>query len=231
MTMNIVNQTMLRLYGGNYERQGNNPQVLFHNDQESQYERFAMLGRLFDREAQPFTVHEIGCSMGHFGDFLRERYPLAIFSGSDIYGPFVELCRERFSKNEFFLRDITAELPNDRYDYVVTCGTFNIAGDAPRDEWQASIYRMATAMYALAQRGIGLTFLTNYYDPGYAREDLFYQDEKALMDFTVRNLSRHFELDEMGPLYEYGLRVYRPEYVHTLYPQPAFAKYFRQKSI
>jgi hypothetical protein len=227
--MNVVTQEMLRLYGGNYEQAGDKPQVLFHNDQESQYERFHMLGRLFARETEPFTVHEIGCSMGHFGDYLRERYPLATFSGSDIYAPFVDLCKERFPDCDFFVRDIGQELPADRYDYVVTCGTFNIPGDCPRDAWQANIYQLAKAMFAIAKRGIGLTFLTTYYDPGRNRADLFYQDEKGFMDFAVRNLSRHFELDEMGPLYEYGIRVYRREYVQALYPQSAFAKYFRPK--
>jgi cyclopropane fatty-acyl-phospholipid synthase-like methyltransferase len=227
--MNAVQQEMLRLYGGNYEQAGDKPQVLFHNDQESQYERFSMLGRLFDRETQPFTVHEIGCSMGHFGDYLRSCYPLARFSGSDIYQPFVDLCQERFPDGEFFQRDVVETLPAERYDYVVTCGTFNIAGDAPREQWQAYIYKMAAAMYALARRGIGMTFLTTYYDPGRNRADLFYQNEKEFMDFAVCTLSRHFELDEMGPLYEYGIRVYRPEYVRTLYPQAAFAKYFKQK--
>lgn len=227
--MKAVQQEMLRLYGGNYEQAGDKPQVLFHNDQESQYERFAMLGRLFAQETEPFTVHEIGCSMGHFGDYLQQFHPLARFSGSDIYQPFVDLCRERFPASEFFRRDIVETLPMDQYDYVITCGTFNIPGDAPRDQWQAYIYQMAAAMYALARRGMGMTFLTTYYDPGRNRADLFYQNEKELMDFAVRHLSRHFELDEMGPLYEYGIRVYRPEYVRTRYPQAAFAKYFRPK--
>lgn len=225
----IVRQEMLRLYGGNFERMGSKAQTLFHNDRESQYERFDMLSRLFDHETEPFTVHEIGCSMGDFGDFLRERYPLARFSGSDIYAPFVELCRQRFPDGEFFVRDVSEQLPNDRYDYVVTCGTFNILGASPRAEWQAYIYQMLVAMYALTRRGVGLTFLTIYYDPGRNRADLFYQDEKELMDFAIRNLSRHVVLDAMGPLYEYALRVYRPTYIHSLYQQQAFAKYFKAK--
>lgn len=227
--MKAIQQEMLRLYGGNYEQAGDKPQVLFHNDQESQYERFAMLGRLFAREKEPFTVHEIGCAMGHFGDYLRLFYPLAHFSGSDLYGPFVELCRERFPTSHFFQRDIVEGLPAERYDYVVTCGTFNIPGNAPRDQWQAYIYQMAAAMYALARRGIGMTFLTTYYDPGRDRPDLHYQDEKKLMDFAARQLSRHFVLDEMGPLYEYAIHVYQPDYIQRCYPQPAFAKYFRPK--
>lgn len=221
-----IKDDMLNIYAGAYERYGNDPRSFWHNDQSSQLERFSMLGKLFAREAAPFTVHEIGCSVGHFGDYLQEHFPLATYSGSDIYFPFVEKCRERFPGREFLLRDVTESLPDDRYDYVVTCGTFNIAGNAPRDQWQAAIYKMAAAMYALATKGMGMTFLTIYHDPTRRRADLFYQDERSLMDFVVNRLSRHFELDEIGPLYEYGLRVFRPEHIRSFHREPQFAKYF-----
>jgi hypothetical protein len=216
------------MYGQLYDRYGNNPQSLFHNDQESQYERFEMLARCFAQEIEVFSVHEIGCALGHFGEFLKARFPQAIFSGSDIYEPFVNACRKRFPHGKFFLRDITEELPDDRYDYVVLCGTFNIPGRISREQWQQFVFSMLTAMYAISGKGIGATFLSTYYDPGRNREDLYYQDEKRLMDFAARNLSRHFELDSMGPLYEYALKVYRPQYVRTLYPQMAFGKYFKR---
>jgi len=218
-----------RLYGELYDRYGDDARALFHNDQASQYERFDMLSQCFVRETGTFTVHEIGSALGHFGEYLRERFPLAVFSGSDIYEPFVIASRGRFPSSQFFVRDITESPPAERYDYVVLCGLFNIPGNALRDEWQAFVYSMLHAMYRLASKGIGATFLTTYYDPGRERPDLFYQDEHALMDFAARSLSRHFQLDEFGPLYEYCLRVYRPEYVRTIYPQPAFAKYFKKE--
>lgn len=216
-----------RLYGDSFQLYGNDPKALFHSGQESQYERFEMLSRCFTAETSGFTVHEIGSALGHFGDYLCHRFPGAVFSGSDIFRPFVDVCSKRFPEGKFFLRDISENLPDDRYDYLVLCGTFNIPGAAPRDQWQSFVYSMLKAMYAMARKGVGATFLTTYYDPGHERPDLFYQDEKQLMDFTVRNLSRHFELDEFGPLYEYALRVYRPEYVQACYCQEAFAKYFK----
>jgi hypothetical protein len=79
-----VNQYMIKTYGGKFEAYGDDPKSFLHNDQESQYERFAMLGRLFANETGPFTVHEIGCSLGHFGDYLKQHFPLAVFSGSVI---------------------------------------------------------------------------------------------------------------------------------------------------
>ncbi len=227
MDADPVTSAMLRMYGELHARYGDDARALFHNDRESQHERFAMLCRLFDREVAPFTVHEIGCSLGHFGEYLRERFPLARYSGSDILPEFVNICRRRRPDCDFFLRDVSGALPPERYDFVVTCGMFNVIGDAPRTEWSAFVYRMARAMYALCTRGIGITFLTSYIDPGKGRADLFYQSEAELMDFVVPNLSRHFELDRRGPLYEYALRVYRPEEIHKHFPQSEFAKYFR----
>lgn len=218
-----------RLYGDLFARYGDDARALSHGNQESQYERFQMLTRVFGREKARFSVHEIGCALGHFGVFLQEHCPSAVFSGSDIIEHFVETCKTRFSSDNFYLRDITEKLPDERYDFIVTCGLFHIPGNVPRPQFQAFIYTMLKAMYAMASKGIAATFLTSYYDPGYERPELFYQDEKQLMDFTVRELSRHFEFDEFGPLYEYALRVYRPEYIRTLYPQEAFAKYFKNK--
>jgi hypothetical protein len=221
------NSSLGVFYNTLFERYGDDARALGHADRVSQYERFEMMARLFAHERAPFSVHEIGCALGHFGEFLRERYPLARFSGSDIQEPFVERCRRKFPDGEFTLRDITAAPAEGRYDYVVTC-LFNCPGETPHREWQGFVYSMLSAMYTLADRGIATTCLTTYYDPGRNRPDLHYQDEKALMDFAAAHLSRHFVLDMEGPLYEYGLRVYRPAYVRRRHPAPELSKYFKK---
>jgi hypothetical protein len=79
---------------------------------------------------------------------------------------------------------------------------------------------MMTAMYNMSRRGVATTFLTTYFDKGLDREELYYQDEKEIMDFVAGNLSRHMSLAMFGPLYEYGISAYRPEYVRQRCPQP-----------
>lgn len=208
------------------DQYGDDARALGHADQVSQYERFELLAGVFAHETEPFTVHEIGCAMGHFGEFLRQRYPLARFSGSDVYPPFVDMCRTKFPGGQFFLRDITSEAVESRYDYVVNC-MFNCPGETPRPEWQSFVYGMLEAMYRLADRGVAATCLTTYFDPGRESPDLHYQDEKAMLDFAVRRLSRHVVLDMSAPLYEYAVRVYRPSYVRSRHPEPQLAKYFK----
>jgi hypothetical protein len=104
----------------------------------------------------------------------------------------------------------------------------NIKLDRGGDEWEAWIFSMLRAMYAMAGKGIAADFLSTYHDPGYAKPTLHYQDEKRLMDFIASDLTRHFELDSGGPLYEYAIRAYRPEYARSLYPQPEFDRYFKE---
>jgi hypothetical protein len=226
--MTTLSEDMIRIYSASFNEHGDDPKGFLHNDQDSQFERFLMMARLFEHETKPFTVHEIGCSTGHFGQYLCNHYPLAVYSGTDIYQPFVDVCQKKFPSGNFFVRDVIKDPPTERYDYVVCC-IFNLPGNTPRDQWQQFIWSMLQAMYSMADRGVSTTFLTTYYDPGRNRPDLHYQDEKEVMDFAVRNLSRHFVLDAIGPLYEYALRVYRPTYIHSLYPQQAFAKYFKPK--
>ena len=222
-----------KMYEQLYEQYGDDARSFLHNDQASQYERFYMLTRCLVHETGAFSVHEIGCSVGHGGDFLADCFPEAEYSGSDISEVFVNKCRARMPGKEFFVRDITESIPDDRYDFLILNGTFNIPPEgASREDWQQFVYSMMTAMYAMCRKGIAVNFLTTYFDPGRDHPHLHYQDEKAVMDYTARNISRHFELDSMGPLYEYSVRAYRPAYIRLLqesYQTESFARYFKEK--
>jgi hypothetical protein len=124
------------------------------------------------------------------------------------------------------LRDISENLPAERYDYVTQSGTLNGRLGVSPEEWQRYVFRMLSAMYAMAVKGIGANFLTSYADPDMMSPELHYQDEKVLMDYVASRLSRHFELDMGGPLYEFTLRVYRPEEIARRYPGAEFERYF-----
>jgi hypothetical protein len=208
------------------ERYGREPRALGHRDRETQWERFRRLAALFSGESDPFTVHEIGAGLGDFGQFLAENHPTAVYSGSEICDEFVDLCRARFPGGEFHNRDVTETLPDDRYDYVTQSGTLNGRFGASPESWQRHVYSMLGAMYSMARKGIASNFLTTYHDPEFASEELHYQDENSLIGFVVSELSRHFELDMAGPLYEYTVRIHRPEAVRSRYPAAEFERYF-----
>jgi hypothetical protein len=211
-----------------FRQHGHDPQSLGHRDRATQYERFHRIAKCFEGVAGGFGVHEIGCGLGHFGEFLEQHHPRADYSGSDIIEEFVKRCEDRFPDSSFFLRDISREKPGDRYDFVTLCGTFNNRLGRTDEECQEFAFSMLRTMYHMSSKGIAADFLSRYHDLEHARDDLYYQDEKPLMDFIVAELSRYFEVDLGGPLYECTVRIYRPEYLRSRYADGAFDRYFRR---
>ena len=225
----VIGEEQRRCFQGLYRQYGDDPRSTSHRSRAIQYERYARIAKCFERESGSFRVHDIGCGLGHFGEFLKDRFEQAIYSGSEICEEFVEACRVRFPDHSFQLRNVATQLPDDRYDYVIACGTFNNRLGVSRNEWQNFVFSTLRAMYAMSTRGIAADFLTTYHDPEYARKDLHYQDEKQLMDFVASELSRHAEFDMSGPLYEYTMRAYRPELVRALHRGAEFDRYFPQR--
>jgi len=213
-------------YRALFRAHGDDPRAMGYNDAPTRDERFARLARLFDGEREPFTVHEVGCGLGHFGEFLALRYPMARYSGSDIVDEFVAECRRKFPRDSFHVRDVVAEMPEDRHDYVTMSGTLNGRLSAPEDEWRELVETMLGTMYAMCRRGMAANFLTSYGDPDRRRPELHYQDPAEILDFATRRLSRHVEIDASGPLYEFTLRVHRPESLRRRYPGAEFDRYF-----
>lgn len=213
-------------YEGLYRRFGRDPRALGHRDGPTRDERFHRLSRLFDGQPGRFTVHEIGAGLGDFGEYLRQHHPRAVYSGSEINEEFVGVCRERFPGAEFHLRDVTDTRPSERYDFVTQSGIFN--GRLERDEatWRRFILRMLDTMYAMATKGIAANFLTTYGDPERRRPELHYQDPRQTLDEAARQLSRFWEIDAAGPLYEFTVRVFRPEWVRERYAGSPFDRYF-----
>jgi hypothetical protein len=206
---------------------GDDPRSLSYRDAETQHERFFRLTRAFHQLDCPFTVHEVGCGLGHFGEYLQTHVPHAVYSGTDLCREFVECCRRKFPGGSFHLRDFLEHDESEHFDFLTLSGSFNPRLDAPPDAWRDFITGMLRKMYACCRCGLAVNFLSPFCDPGRRDDALHYQDPWELLAWVAGDLSRHVELDWGGPLFEYTLRIYRPEYVSRLYPAPEFDRYFK----
>lgn len=210
-----------------YERllgeHGDDPRSLGHRDRPTQEERFARLARLFAGAPERFGVHEVGCGLGDFGAYLGAHHRGAVYSGSDVVDAFVEHCRKRFTDGEFELRDLTDDPPVAAWDYLTLSGTFNCPAGADRDAFRGFIERMLLAMYGACRIGIAYNFLNSEND--WSDESLHYESIGEAAAFAQRRLSRFVEIDASGPLYEFTVRVWRPEAVAACYPGPSFERY------
>lgn len=221
-----IREEQKRYYAALYRRFGRDPRALGHRDAPTRDERFHRLARLFEGTRGAFSVHEIGAGLGDFGAYLRRHHKQAIYSASEISEEFLEVCRERFPGASFQLRDVSQDPPSDRYDFVTQSGIFNGPVEGGAQAWREFVGRLLRAMYAMADKGIAVNFLTRYGDPQRRRPELHYADPREVLDEVARDLSRFWEIDAAGPLYEFTMRVYRPAWVRARYAGPPFERYF-----
>lgn len=221
-------------YESRYEEFGDDPRSLAINSTETQHRRYQTLSKLFQYEpvGDFFTVHEVGCGLGHFAEWLEKCYPAVGFSGSDICPPFVEACKEKFPKASFVVQDVSADLKDmptemKMYDYYLENGTFNPMEDTRTAEWEAFIFNALHNMFALCRKGIAVNFLSTYSHPEMRSPGLYYADPLVMYDWCKRNLSRFVSLLDDDPFYEFTLLVYRKDYIQGLHPDE-YARYFKR---
>jgi SAM-dependent methyltransferase len=209
---------------------GDDPRSVSWNDRESQFLRFRILSELFRYEQDEFTVHEVGCGLGHFGEFAAEEGLRCRYMGSDISPEFVAVCQAKFGRDRFVIQDIAASLDTfdpavKGCDFYVQSGAFNAIGGASLAEWELFVDTAVENMFAMCGKGIGFNMLSTYSDPEMRNPGLYYADPRAIYD-RCKRLSRFVTLISDGPLYEFTVLVYRKEYVKILYPSAEFGKYF-----
>ncbi len=102
------------------------------------------------------SILDIGCGLGDFYQYLKERAEGFSYMGYDISPKMVESAEKRFPEAGFMVRDILESQPEpESFDYVVASGTFNIRVK----EHDAFLKDMISAMYRACKKGIGFNLL------------------------------------------------------------------------
>jgi SAM-dependent methyltransferase len=214
-----------------FQQYGDSPQSLSWNDQKSQYLRFEKIADLFRYEISPqFSVHDVGCGLGHFREFLCDRFGSISYSGSDIMEEFIEFDRKKFPDSLFFVQNISnnPESIDDSMkglDYYCVTGTFYRKDQYSDKEWESLVFSSMKNMFGMAKKGICVNFLTSYSD--FFDDNLYYADPKYIFDWAVTNCSRFVSVSQDTPLYEFFVYIYKEEFIRKRFPGTEFSKYFK----
>ena len=185
--MRIDLERIVRYYDGLLNSSLSDAQISNWRNAETQARGFARISEIFPASNQRFTVYDVGCGPAAFYDFLRAFYPEALYAGCDINSRMIDRVRKRNPAITVECRDILADPPPQRYDFVLASGTFNQNAGNPRAEWAAYIRRMLRAMYRLTRCGMAVSFLSTA--ARVAHPDDYYEEPEELLAFARRELS------------------------------------------
>ncbi len=155
-------------------------------------------------------VLDFGCGNGLLLDYLNEKKIKCQYSGWDISEEMIAIARKRHSKADFKVCDILKDDVSKYaglFDYIIINGVFNIIIGGDIKTHEAWVHEILLKLWSLCKEGITTDFLTEYVD--WKEKELFYCSINDIISFSVKNLSRWFQLRHDYQLWEFTLYIYK----------------------
>lgn len=132
---------------------GDDWRALGWHSRQTQYTRFAVLS-----EIGPLTqsrVLDVGCGLGDLYAYLQTQGIVCDYTGYDLVPEMIARARLRFPDVRFAVRDVLQGLGEERFDYILSSGAFNIdfGGNMP------AIQQLLREMWHCCRRGVAINFL------------------------------------------------------------------------
>lgn len=167
---------------------GNDWRALGWQSRYTQFRRFAILadiGTLTQRR-----VLDVGCGLGDLYSYFETEAISVDYSGYDLLPEMVKRARKRFPQARFEVHDVLRGLGEERFDYILSSGAFNVNFGNNLHAVQGVI----RDMFAHSERGVAINFIKRY--PGASNDPIFYYYDPQEMLTFCRTLCPHARLRE-----------------------------------
>jgi len=214
------------IYGSQFSKYGDSPDSTFNQSRIIQNIRYERLLKNLSNLSDKSTIHDIGCGICDLYDFITVNGYNLIYSGTDIVNDMQILVNKKHPEIQYYIRDVlNSTVEEGKYNYVVLSGTFNLPGDSTPSEWSEFWKMMITKMFDMSNIAISFNFLTSYAD--YYNPSMCYINPSDVLDFCIKNLSRHVYVDHAYPLFECTVTVSHQDALKSDYNDKSLSKYFK----
>lgn len=203
-----IERTVVRYYETAQIKHGDSPAGVNWRNGESQALRFDILSQIGDLTGR--KVHDVGCGMAHYYDYLRQKGVDCRYVGSDLSARMIEAARQRLGRDvELHVGSIEEEsaLEWAKADYLVGCGIFTVRDSIAPEPWWDYVQCMIGRMFEASEIGCAFNVMTSFVD--FQDDHLFYVSPQEVMNFCVENLTRKIVIRHDYPLWEYSVFLYR----------------------
>lgn len=192
-------------YNSAAQKHGISSKAVLWDDPQTQYFRFTEIVKYFDLNCSSKTVLDIGCGNGELYKYLNFVGFRGRYVGYDINEKLLAQARSRFVGIDVHKKDILIEDIEQRFDYVVLSGLFNV-NVGQTTEW---VYRFLKKMFALCNEATVFNMISTHVT--YRDEKMFYMNPVEVLSFCIENLSRRTTLAHHNLPYNYTVCVFKNE--------------------
>jgi SAM-dependent methyltransferase len=220
-----ISRTQKKVYAEAFTKFGNSLGSTFQNDSVTQRLRFERLVAHLDIEGPGASLLDVGCGFADLFAHLRDSGFEGRYSGIELVDDMGRTAQERYPTLDIRIGDVLDIDTEERFDFVVLSGVFNIHGGVPFDEWSLYCAALLERMFALSRVAVAFNALTTY--TTFSDADLAYFETTFWERLLNRNFTRYYLIDHSYPLFEYTVTAFQPNYIRMAYPAEPLAKYFR----
>lgn len=153
-------------------------------------------------------ILDVGCGIGGFYAFLKEKGIDADYTGIDINDKMIDKAQRKFPaiRDKFFVIDILEEKITQNFDYVLSNGPLNLVFD---DHLNVELtVKMINNMYAMATIGMAITMTSSLTRK--PNEDTFYYDPMEIFSRIVP-FCTNVRLDHSYLPHDFALFCYKKD--------------------
>ena len=110
-------QLHMQLYGDDWRALG----WQSHYTQQRRFAVLAEVGPLAHKR-----VLDVGCGLGHLYEYLQAQGIPVTYTGYDLLPDMIKRARQRFPEVHFEVQDVLQGLGEERFDYILSSGAFNV---------------------------------------------------------------------------------------------------------
>lgn len=170
----------------------------------SQLIRFEQLIKVIDN-TKPFSILDYGCGYGALYDYMKLYFKEYDYMGYDISETMLKKSRMIHNKEKAVWINKINE--NEKFDYIVSSGIFNLRLDISDKEWHEYIIDTLNQFNNISKKGFAFNILTSYSDKEKMRNELYYANPTFFFDYCKKHFSKQIALLHDYGLYEFTLII------------------------
>ncbi len=194
---------IIEMYDDAYINNGDNPASVLC-PKGRQRERFNILTQ--DFENNEGSVLDFGCGLAHMRPFFKDVFPALNYSGYDVNEKFIEVNKIKYSDDDF-IRIGFEDIPNERFDYIISSGVFNLKYHDKYYDNQRYVFSRIEELFSLCNQSLSVDFMTDKVD--YTQDMAFHLNLVEFLSFVQSRLSGKFKVDCCTFDYEATVVIYK----------------------